>query len=79
VLRSVECFLDLVRLAEVDEVPCPYGTGGTGRRIAALLRLASIQEVLTPRECDLELPGADLLAGVFDRAVKWAGWLAGRG
>jgi len=70
VLRSVEHFLQMARLAEVDEVPCPYGTGDAGRRIAALLRAASIQEVLTPLECDLDLPGADMLAGVLDGALK---------
>jgi UDP-N-acetylglucosamine 2-epimerase (non-hydrolysing) len=70
VLASVEGFLHLERLAHVDEAPCPYGTGDTGTRIANLLRMASICEILTPRECDLDLPGAELLAGFFDRATR---------
>jgi UDP-N-acetylglucosamine 2-epimerase (non-hydrolysing) len=64
VLSSVEQFLAPGRLAEVATVPCPYGTGDTGERIAALLRQQEILELLTPRECDFGLPGGQLLAGL---------------
>lgn len=49
-------------------MPCPYGAGDAGPRIAALLREADVLDVITPRERELAA-GAYLLADVFgDRA-----------
>lgn len=71
VLEAAARFLQPRRLDEVAAVPCPYGAGDTGRRIAALLRQPDIIRVLSPRECDLTLPGADAVTDLVDSLVRW--------
>jgi UDP-N-acetylglucosamine 2-epimerase (non-hydrolysing) len=70
VLDGVEHFLLGDRLAEVACVPCPYGAGDAGRRIAALLREEIVQDVLLPRERDFDMSGAHLLADLFAGSAR---------
>lgn len=70
VLDAAARFLHPRRLAEIAAVPCPYGAGDTGPRIAALLRQPDIAAVLSPRECDLTLPGADAVADLVDGLAR---------
>ncbi|HEY8046834.1 MAG TPA: UDP-N-acetylglucosamine 2-epimerase (non-hydrolyzing) [Streptosporangiaceae bacterium] len=71
VLEAAAGFLHPRRLAEIAAVPCPYGDGDTGPRIAALLRQPDVARILAPRECDLSLPGADAVTALVDRPARW--------
>jgi UDP-N-acetylglucosamine 2-epimerase (non-hydrolysing) len=70
VLACADRFLQPGRLADIAATPCPYGSGDTGSRIAALLQQPAVWRVVTPCECDMSLPSASAVAGLVDRAVQ---------
>ena len=58
----MEHYLRHGKLAKVDAVPCPYGTGDAGQQIAALLRRGDVRQVVAPRELETGMPGPQVLA-----------------
>jgi len=70
VLAWAAWFLQARQLEAIAGVPCPYGSGDAGPRIAALLRQPLVKDMLTPGECDLSLPGAHGIAALIDRIAS---------
>jgi UDP-N-acetylglucosamine 2-epimerase (non-hydrolysing) len=65
-LAAATAFSDPAAQARVAEVPCPYGDGHVGRRVAALLNDPALRSLLTleePRLPDLPQPVPVLAAG----------------
>jgi UDP-N-acetylglucosamine 2-epimerase (non-hydrolysing) len=70
VLAWAARFLQARQLETIARVPCPYGSGDAGPRIAELLRQPRVKDMVTPGECDLSLPGAQGIAALIDRIAS---------